>query len=68
MKPWDTLGACLILDEAGGVAVDQTQNFPNLDSKLVIASNQIIHKQFQKLVFENLTESIKPRIFENEVY
>jgi myo-inositol-1(or 4)-monophosphatase len=68
MKPWDTLGACLILDEAGGVAVDQTQNFPNLDSKLVIASNKIIHKQFQKLVFENLTETIKPRIFENEVY
>jgi len=65
MKPWDTLGACLILDEAGGVAVDQTQNFPNLDSKLVIASNQIIHKQFQKLVFENLNESIKNRIFEN---
>ena len=50
------------------LAVDQTQNFPYLDSKLVIASNQIILKQFQKLVFENLTESIKPRIFENEVY
>ena len=33
-----------------------------------VLTSQIILKQFQKLVFENLTESIKPRIFENEVY
>ena len=63
MKPWDTLGASLILQEAGGKVTDESFNFPGLNSKLLMASNSLIHDNFVKLVTNNLSENIKRRIY-----
>ena len=63
MKPWDTLGASLILQEAGGKVTDESFNFPGLNSKLLMASNSLIHDNFVKLVTNNLSENIKLRIY-----
>jgi len=63
MKPWDTLGASLILQEAGGKVTDESFNFPGLNSKLLMASNSLIHDNFVKLVTSNLSENIKRRIY-----
>ena len=63
MKPWDTLGASLILQEAGGKVTDESLSFPSLNSKLLMASNSLIHDKFVKLVTNNLSENIKLRIY-----
>ena len=63
MKPWDTLGASLILQEAGGKVTDESLSFPSLNSKLLMASNSLIHEKFVKLVTSNLSENIKLRIY-----
>ena len=63
MKPWDTLGASLILQEAGGKVTDESLSFPSLNSKLLMASNSLIHDKFVKLVTSNLSQNIKRRIY-----
>ena len=63
MKPWDTLGASLILQEAGGKVTDESLSFPSLNSKLLMASNSLIHDKFVKLVTSNLSQNIKHRIY-----
>jgi fructose-1,6-bisphosphatase/inositol monophosphatase family enzyme len=61
MKPWDTLGASLILKEAGGKVVDEKDEFPTLASNLLIASNTGIHDEFKKIVFSNINKDLKIR-------
>jgi len=63
MKPWDTLGASLILQEAGGKVTDESLSFPSLNSKLLMASNSLLHDKFVKLVTSNLSQNIKRRIY-----
>ena len=61
MKPWDTLGASLILEEAGGKVVDETDNFPSTESNLLVASNSEIHHDFKNIVFSNIHDELKGR-------
>ena len=61
MKPWDTLGASLILEEAGGKVVDETDNFPSTESNLLVASNSEIHDEFKNIVFSNIHDELKGR-------
>lgn len=61
IKPWDTLGASLILKEAGGLVVDEHEAFPTLSSNLIIASNKSIHEDFKSLVFTNIDPDLKER-------
>ena len=61
MQPWDTLGASLILEEAGGKVVDETDNFPSTDSNLLVASNSEIHDEFKNIVFSNIHDELKGR-------
>lgn len=63
IKPWDTLGACLILSEAGGQVIDETEKFPTLQSKLIIASNKKIHTEFKSLILNNISHDLRNRIF-----
>jgi len=60
-KPWDTLGASLILKEAGGKVVDETGFFPSTNSNLLVASNSEIHDEFKNLVFSNINDELKDR-------
>jgi myo-inositol-1(or 4)-monophosphatase len=62
IKPWDTLGASLILEEAGGKVIDQNEGFPSLDSNLIIASNNLIHQEFKEIVLSNIDESLDNRL------
>ena len=62
IKPWDTLGASLILEEAGGKVIDQNGGFPSLDSNLIIASNNLIHQEFKDIVLSNIDESLDNRL------
>ena len=60
IKPWDTLGASLILQEAGGIVIDEHEIFPTVSSNLIIASNKNIHDDFKNLILENIdTELLK---------
>ena len=61
IKPWDTLGASLILKEADGIVVDEHDAFPTLSSNLIIASNKSIHEDFKSLVFTNIDPDLKER-------
>jgi myo-inositol-1(or 4)-monophosphatase len=61
MKPWDILGASLILKEAGGVVVDEHESFPTVSSNLLIASNKSIHEDFKSLVLANIDPDLKER-------
>jgi fructose-1,6-bisphosphatase/inositol monophosphatase family enzyme len=61
MKPWDILGASLILKEAGGVVVDEHELFPTTTSNLLIASNKSIHEDFKSLVLANIDPDLKER-------
>ena len=61
MTPWDTLGASLILEEAGGKVVDETDNFPTTESNLLVASNSEIHHDFKNIVFSNIHDELKGR-------
>mgnify|MGYP005664028021 FL=1 len=61
MKPLDTLGASLILKEAGGKVVDETDNFPSTESNLLVASNSEIHDEFKNIVFSNIHDELKGR-------
>ena len=61
MQPWDTLGASLILEEAGGKVVDETDNFPSTKSNLLVASNSEIHDEFKNIVFANIHDELKGR-------
>lgn len=61
MKPWDTLGASLILEEAGGKVVDESDNFPSTKSNLLVASNSEIHDEFKNIVFSNIDDELKDR-------
>ena len=54
IKPWDTLGASLILEEAGGAVIDEVEKFPSINSNLIIASNKSIHEDLKKLVLSNI--------------
>jgi myo-inositol-1(or 4)-monophosphatase len=63
IKPWDTLGASLILDEAGGCVEDETERFPSMKSNLIIASNSSIHKEFKELVLSNISQDLKTKLF-----
>jgi len=49
------------LDEAGGKVVDETDNFPSTESKLLVASNSDIHDDFKNIVFSNIHEELKNR-------
>ena len=62
IKPWDTLGASLILEEAGGKVIDQNGVFPSLESNLIIASNNLIHQEFKEIVLSNIDESLDNRL------
>ena len=62
IKPWDTLGASLILEEAGGKVIDQNGGFPSLESNLIIASNNLIHQEFKGIVLSNIDESLDNRL------
>lgn len=61
MKPWDILGASLVLKEAGGVVVDEHESFPTTTSNLLIASNKSIHEDFKSLVLANIDPDLKER-------
>ena len=61
-KPWDTLGASLILEEAGGVVIDEVEKFPSINSNLIIASNKSIHEDLKKLVLSNIETTLKKRL------
>ena len=61
MKPWDTLGASLILKEAGGKVVDEKDKFPTTGSHLLVASNTSIHDELRDIVFSNINEDLKKR-------
>ena len=61
MKPWDTLGASLILKEAGGKVVDEKDEFPTTGSHLLVASNTSIHDELKDIVFSNINEDLKKR-------
>ena len=61
LKPWDTLGASLILEEAGGKVVDETGHFPSTKSNLLVASNSEIHDEFKNIVFSNINDELKSR-------
>ena len=61
MKPWDTLGASLILKEAGGIVVDEHESFPTVSSNLMIASNKKIHNEFKSLILENIDPELLKR-------
>ena len=61
IKPWDTLGASLILKEAGGLVVDEHEAFPTLSSNLIIATNKSIHDDFKSLVLNNIDSDLKER-------
>lgn len=61
IKPWDTLGASLILKEAGGLVVDEHEAFPTLSSNLIIATNRSIHDDFKSLVLKNIDSDLKER-------
>ena len=61
-KPWDTLGASLILKEAGGKVVDETGYFPSPKSNLLVASNSEIHDDFKNIVFSNINDELKSRL------
>ncbi len=62
IKPWDTLGASLILEEAGGVVIDENEKFPTINSNLIIASNVKIHEDLKKIVFSNIDKTLKKRL------
>ena len=62
IKPWDTLGASLILQEAGGMVIDEHEMFPTVSSNLIIASNKIIHDDFKSLVLENINPELLKRL------
>jgi len=47
---WDVAAGCLILSEAGGVTTNFKGGDTYLFSKNVIASNSVIHHEFQQLV------------------
>ena len=57
----DTLGASLILKEAGGLVVDEHEAFPTLSSNLIIATNRSIHDDFKSLVLKNIDSDLKER-------
>ena len=61
MKPWDTLGASLILKEAGGKVVDEKDKFPTTASNLLVASNIGIHDEFKNIVFSNINKDLEIR-------
>ena len=61
IKPWDTLGASLILKEAGGLVVDEHEAFPTFSSNLIIATNKSIHDDFKSLVLKNIDSDLKER-------
>ncbi len=62
LKPWDTLGASLILKEAGGKVVDESGHFPSTKSNLLVASNSEIYDEFKNIVFSNINDELKGRL------
>ena len=58
----DKFSASLILEEAGGVVIDEVEKFPSISSNLIIASNKSIHEDLKKLVLSNIETTLKKRL------
>lgn len=51
LKPWDIAAGLLLIKEAGGITTDRQGNLDNLlDAGSVLCSNDVLHKQFLKLL------------------
>lgn len=51
LKPWDIAAGLLLIKEAGGITTDKHGNLENLlDAGSVLCSNDVLHKQFLKLL------------------
>lgn len=48
-KPWDIAAPALIVEEAGGQVTDEKGNPWSVDSKNILATNGLVHKQSLKL-------------------
>ena len=49
LNPWDTAAGFLLIEEAGGMVTDFDGEYRKLDSKEILASNQLIHHEMLSL-------------------
>lgn len=53
-EPWDHSAGCLIVEEAGGKVTDWEGNPWSIQSKSLLATNQILHKEILKILHNNI--------------
>jgi myo-inositol-1(or 4)-monophosphatase len=58
LAPWDFAGGALILTEAGGRVSDCSGNDLGTENSSILASNALVHEEFQKIVSKLAPENL----------